>query len=401
MRFRSLPPVVLSLLLQLLPVVRVVAADAALAAAPILAVLRLIAGATAVAGSLHAVSGASITVTQPPNIQVTRTNGVASSFRVNLTYSDGRTVLTPQLYTAENLPPGFDQPSRSGGIWRITGNPTQSGVFEDVRLTGWKTATADPEFSATVLLKIIVVDRAPIISTQPTNLTAEVGSSATLRVVATGGNLTYQWRKGDLQLTGETSDQLTFDPVTSENAGTYQVFVQNSGGGILSNPATLTVTGGTEKPTFTTVPQGKTVHAGENVSLISAATGPGPLNFRWFRANEPVGGGTSEQLSFLPITLGDAGSYTVAVTGAGGTTTSEPAQLTVAAPLSIAAITVEGAQVRIVYNGIAGRQYQLEGTSGLIDLEWLPLVQGIVASEGMFTSPLEESSVKMYRVRVL
>jgi len=29
------------------------------------------------------------------------------------------------------------------------------------------------------------------------------------------------------------------------------------------------------------------------------------------------------------------------------------------------------------------------------------LVQGIVASEGMFTSPLEESSVKMYRVRVL
>jgi len=142
MNFLRLPSLVLSALLQFLPFVRVVTAEAVGGSSPILAILRLFAGSTAVAGSFHAVSGASITVTNPAGSQARATNSVDSAFRISFTYRDGSKLLSPSVYGAANLPPGFNQPTRSGGIWRITGKPTQSGVFANVRVTGYKKATS-------------------------------------------------------------------------------------------------------------------------------------------------------------------------------------------------------------------------------------------------------------------
>ena len=138
MKLFRLPSLALSLLLQLLPILRVATADAALVVSPVMAVLRLIAGASAMAGSYHAVSGASVTLNNPAAGKVRATNGVPSPFRVEMTYSDGIKNLTPSVYDAKNLPPGFNQPTKSGAIWRITGTPTQSGVFTTVKVTGYE-----------------------------------------------------------------------------------------------------------------------------------------------------------------------------------------------------------------------------------------------------------------------
>jgi len=93
-----------------------------------------------------------------------------------------------------------------------------------------------------VVLKLVETGVvAPEITTQPVSLAVNEGQSATFTVVASGGGLTYQWRKGDQDLPGETSASLTFNPVQFSDAGTYSVVVANGGGSETSDPVTLTV----------------------------------------------------------------------------------------------------------------------------------------------------------------
>jgi hypothetical protein len=72
----------------------------------------------------------------------------------------------------------------------------------------------------------------PIIPTEPVNQTVCVGSSVSFSVAATGVMLTYQWRRGTVDLvnggsiSGATSDTLTINPVTmSDAASDYNVVI--------------------------------------------------------------------------------------------------------------------------------------------------------------------------------
>jgi hypothetical protein len=85
-------------------------------------------------------------------------------------------------------------------------------------------------------------------SGQPVNQIACVGSSASFSVTATGTGLTYQWRKGNSNLTnggnisGATSATLTINPVgISDAAVNYNVVVTGTYGSVTSNNASLTV----------------------------------------------------------------------------------------------------------------------------------------------------------------
>ena len=80
-----------------------------------------------------------------------------------------------------------------------------------------------------------VCTEAPIITTQPSNQTACVGSSVSFTVSATGTGLTYQWRKGTVNLvnagniSGATSATLTISPMTiSDTASNYNVVITGS-----------------------------------------------------------------------------------------------------------------------------------------------------------------------------
>ena len=85
---------------------------------------------------------------------------------------------------------------------------------------------------------------APSITTQPSNQSVTVGSTATFSVVATGtAPLTYQWQKGTTPITGATAASYTTAATTSsDNGAQFEVAVTNSVGSITSNAATLTVT---------------------------------------------------------------------------------------------------------------------------------------------------------------
>ncbi len=78
------------------------------------------------------------------------------------------------------------------------------------------------------------VGSAPAITAQPSPLTVVSGSTATLTVMATGTNLSYQWQ---VETTGgtftnvgspSTSNTLTFSPAQVSNSGNYRVVVSGS-----------------------------------------------------------------------------------------------------------------------------------------------------------------------------
>lgn len=82
----------------------------------------------------------------------------------------------------------------------------------------------------------------PIITSQPGNQTAVVGSNATFSVTVIGASpLTYQWEFGSSNIVGATTSSLVLTNVQYSQAGGYLVTVTNSYGSAISSNAILTV----------------------------------------------------------------------------------------------------------------------------------------------------------------
>ncbi len=81
----------------------------------------------------------------------------------------------------------------------------------------------------------------PAITEQPLSLSGYQGGAAVLTVIATGGDLVYQWLFGAIPVPGATNSSLTLSPLTLADAGNYSVIVANTLGSLVSSPATLTV----------------------------------------------------------------------------------------------------------------------------------------------------------------
>lgn len=85
----------------------------------------------------------------------------------------------------------------------------------------------------------------PVITQGPGNLILTVGQSATFSVVATGTNLTYQWRKNGVDLadggaiSGSNSSTLTINPTVLADAGSYEVIINRGCASGISASATL------------------------------------------------------------------------------------------------------------------------------------------------------------------
>lgn len=85
---------------------------------------------------------------------------------------------------------------------------------------------------------------APTITRQPVSLTVASGRAATFSVTASGGNLSYQWHKDNVAISGATSDTWRRDATSAGDAGSYTVVVSNPRGSVTSTAATLTISTG-------------------------------------------------------------------------------------------------------------------------------------------------------------
>ncbi len=187
------------------------------------------------------------------------------------------------------------------------------------------------------------------ITTQPASQAVTEGQTATFTVAASGSApISYQWRKGGVNIAGATSPSYTTPAtVLADSGATFDVVVSNAAGGVPSNAATLTVnpltvsavsvspasvTGGTSS-TGTVTLSGPAPAAGTVVQLTSnntsAATVPGTVTV------QP--GATSATFAVNTSAVGSVTSVTISATYQGTTKTTT---LAVNPVLSVQSVTL-------------------------------------------------------------
>ena len=135
----------------------------------------------------------------------------------------------------------------------------------------------------------LTVQVPPSITTQPANLTVNVGQVATFSVVASGtAPLIYQWQKNGTPISGATSASYTTPAtVTTDNGTTFSVMVSNIAGNTSSTSATLTVQ---VPPSITTQPANLTVNVGQVATFSVVASGTAPLTYQWQENGSTING---------------------------------------------------------------------------------------------------------------
>ena len=165
----------------------------------------------------------------------------------------------------------------------------------------------------------LVVNTFAVIVLQPGDQIACEGSSASFSVGATGSGVTYQWRKGVVNLIntgnifGATTATLTISPVNLSDAATdYNVVINGScTTGITSNNATLAVDSLPDA-----IASSNSVVCTDSTIYLYAQSSPG-ATYSWAGPNGFVSG--NQNPSIDSATSVQAGTYTLTVTGNGCT----------------------------------------------------------------------------------
>ncbi|HTD65543.1 MAG TPA: immunoglobulin domain-containing protein, partial [Candidatus Limnocylindria bacterium] len=192
--------------------------------------------------------------------------------------------------------------------------------------------------SVTSEVATVLVGVSPTFDLQPASRTVVSGSNVTLTTLVSGtAPFGYRWRVNGTNvvndgINGANTADLTIANVQPGHAGSYSVVVTNKLGSITSTNAVLTVL---LRPAITTQPASQNVPESANVTFNVAATGTGPLTYRWRRNGTNLanggsfGGTTTPTLTVLNAQLAQSGAYSVLVSNTAGTVVSASAQLTV------------------------------------------------------------------------
>ncbi len=154
-------------------------------------------------------------------------------------------------------------------------------------------------------------DQAPGITTPPASQIVALGGSLSFNVVATGSNLTYQWKKNGATITGATGSTLTLSNVTLTSAAAYTVEVKNVLNTVLSAAGNLFVVDTTPK---------NLVLANNTASTTFTASAAGPAGttfiYEWNKdasllpdAPPHIVGAASKSVKITTVSTGDIGSY--------------------------------------------------------------------------------------------
>jgi uncharacterized protein (TIGR02145 family)/uncharacterized repeat protein (TIGR02543 family) len=185
--------------------------------------------------------------------------------------------------------------------------------------------------SSFALLSVTKKITAPAITAQPSDQAVTVGQPVTFSVSATGTNITYQWQRDSVNISGanNTSYQITSSALT-DNGKSFRCIITNTAGTVTSRSAVLSVGQNITPVSITQQPQPQIVRLGQTAIFTVSATGTN-LQFQWQKDSTNLTGQTSATFSIAAVTATDNGSsYRCIVSNSASTVTSTFANLTVA-----------------------------------------------------------------------
>jgi subtilisin-like proprotein convertase family protein len=259
--------------------------------------------------------------------------GDAGAYTVTMTNSVGPTSATASVAVVSRAPataavvqgsPIVLNASASGSNltyqWRRNGIPLSDGGSISGSSTSQLTITGSTpsdmaEYDVVVSMPgatplsagptVLTVLTTPVVSSAPASTVVLTGSPASFTVIPTQTqNMSYQWRKGTVNIVGATEASFVKSGTTLADAGTYTVTLSNPAGSTTAN-ANLGVIQASP-PTADVVKNGSIV-------LTCVAAGPG-LTYEWRRNGSPLfndghfSGVTTRQLTIVNVTDADGGA---------------------------------------------------------------------------------------------
>ncbi|MCU0757783.1 MAG: hypothetical protein MUF07_01105 [Steroidobacteraceae bacterium] len=167
---------------------------------------------------------------------------------------------------------------------------------------------------------LLTVTSTPAVLTGPLSQRAAIGEQATFAVVATGGNLQYQWLRNAVPIAGATArSYVTPALVAGDDGARYSVTVTNAQGSVTSGSATLTaVAAAIAAPTtpFAEVAASRSATAGEAFTVVRRSNGSVAA---WgFNTDGQRGDGSAGNASDTPATVTLPAGVTARSVAAGG-----------------------------------------------------------------------------------
>jgi len=173
-----------------------------------------------------------------------------------------------------------------------------------------------------------------VITGKSDNVSALVGDTITITVTATGRNLSYQWRKNTINISGATSSSYTINNSELSDLGSYTCYVSNYSSDSTSGIISVSVA---DVPvSITSNPSSQSSYIGDNVTFSVTASGSN-LTYQWQKNGSNIVGATSSSYSISSVTLSNNSElYRCVVSNSTNSVTSNDGVLIVSdVPVSI------------------------------------------------------------------
>jgi uncharacterized protein (TIGR02145 family)/uncharacterized repeat protein (TIGR02543 family) len=231
------------------------------------------------------------------------------------------------------------------------------------------TNSADEAVSSKATLRVIRTVTRPSITSQPANLSLTVGQPAAFSVVASGSNLSYQWKKDSTTISGADSSTYTIQSVAHTDSGAvFTCDVSNSAGSVTSSAAILSVVSAVTIPVILAHPLALTLTEGEPAQFSVSAKGAN-LKYQWQKDSTNITGEISSNLSITSVVSTDSGhSYRCVVSNSAGSVTSSGALLEVVKSISLPVITQHPQNLSRIENESALFSVTASGTN--LKFQW-------------------------------
>ncbi len=247
-----------------------------------------------------------------------------------------------------------------------------------------------------------IANTAPVITQQPTDQTGAVGQTVTYSIIASGGNLTYQWYRNGAAVAGATGATWSKTIALSDNSMAVQCYVSNSLGQAQSVWVKLNLVGSPtlNPPTIVTHPANTSGATGATAYFTVDATSQVAMTYQWYKNGSAISGATASSLNYLIQSGDNNAKFTVAVTNSVGTVTSNEATLTVTSAGAPQIVTNPASQ-SIQFGQSATFSVVASGSAPL-SYQWMrngANITGATSSSYTFTPAITDDTAK-YSVKV-